>query len=54
MFYKEQRILTIGLNPSLSNQFGDAVKLEIKKYNIIVWQIKKHILAVQYEDIKMN
>jgi len=46
--------LTIGLKPSLSNQFDDAIELEVKKYNIIVWQIKKHTLAVQCEDIKMN
>ncbi|MBT3871761.1 MAG: hypothetical protein HOF75_03955 [Flavobacteriaceae bacterium] len=26
--------MTIEFNPSLSNQFGDAVELEIKKYNI--------------------
>ena len=28
--FKEQRILTIGLKPSLSNQFDDAIELGLK------------------------
>ena len=31
--FKEQIILTIGLKPSLSNQFDDAVELEVKNHN---------------------